>query len=103
MRNFKPLGVVRRIDSLGRIVMPIELRRTLGMRDGDPLEMFSDGEGVYIKKYEREKIATDKLDELKNYLTSNYDAVEIPEKLFYLLGQAEKILHEMEARGRDSE
>lgn len=45
-------GVVRRIDNLGRIVIPKEIRRTLRIREGDPLEIFTNHEGeVILKKY----------------------------------------------------
>lgn len=48
----KATGVVRRIDDLGRIVIPIEIRRTMNIRDGDPLEIFVDKDGeVILKKY----------------------------------------------------
>ncbi|MFO8060306.1 MAG: stage V sporulation T C-terminal domain-containing protein [Bacillota bacterium] len=48
----KATGVVRRIDDLGRIVIPIEIRRTMRIRDGDPLEIFVDKDGeVILKKY----------------------------------------------------
>lgn len=45
-------GIVRRIDELGRVVIPKEIRRTLRIREGDPLEIFTDREGeVILKKY----------------------------------------------------
>ncbi len=48
----KATGIVRRIDDLGRIVIPKEIRRTLRIREGDPLEIFTDKEGeVILKKY----------------------------------------------------
>jgi len=47
----KTTGVVRRIDDLGRIVIPKEIRRTLRIRDGEPLEIFVDQEGITLKKY----------------------------------------------------
>ena len=48
----KATGIVRRIDDLGRIVIPKEIRRTLRIREGDPLEIFTDREGkVILKKY----------------------------------------------------
>lgn len=48
----KATGVVRRIDDLGRIVIPIEIRRSMNIRDGDPLEIFVDKGGeVILKKY----------------------------------------------------
>ncbi len=48
----KATGIVRRIDELGRIVIPIEIRRSMNIREGDPLEIFVDREGeVILKKY----------------------------------------------------
>ncbi len=48
----KATGIVRRIDDLGRIVIPKEIRRTLRLREGTPLEIFTDKEGeIILKKY----------------------------------------------------
>ena len=48
----KATGIVRRIDDLGRVVIPKEIRRTLRIREGDPLEKFTDREGgIILKKY----------------------------------------------------
>lgn len=48
----KATGIVRRVDDLGRIVIPKEIRRTLRIREGDPLEIYTDSDGeVIFKKY----------------------------------------------------
>ena len=48
----KATGIVRRIDDLGRVVVPKEIRKTLRIREGDPLEIFTDREGkIILKKY----------------------------------------------------
>jgi AbrB family transcriptional regulator (stage V sporulation protein T) len=48
----KATGIVRRIDDLGRVVIPKEIRRTMRIREGDPLEIYTSGEGeVVFKKY----------------------------------------------------
>ncbi len=48
----KATGIVRRIDDLGRVVIPKEIRRTMRIREGDPLEIFTSGDGgVVFKKY----------------------------------------------------
>lgn len=48
----KATGIVRRIDDLGRVVVPKEIRRTLRIKDGDPLEIFTEREGsIVLKKY----------------------------------------------------
>lgn len=48
----KATGIVRKVDELGRIVLPIELRRTLDIEIKDPIEIFVDGEYILLKKYE---------------------------------------------------
>ena len=48
----KATGIVRRIDDLGRVVVPKEIRRTMRIREGDPLEIYTDREGeIILKKY----------------------------------------------------
>lgn len=50
--DMKATGIVRRIDDLGRVVIPKEIRRTMRIREGDPLEIYTDREGgVILKKY----------------------------------------------------
>lgn len=47
----KATGIVRRIDDLGRIVIPKEIRRNIGLREGDPMELFLENDCVCLKKY----------------------------------------------------
>ena len=47
----RPTGIIRKIDPLGRLVVPMELRRYLKIREGDPLEIYTDKEGIIFKKY----------------------------------------------------
>ena len=48
----KSTGIVRKVDELGRIVLPIELRRTLGIEEKDALEIYVDSDTIMLKKYE---------------------------------------------------
>ena len=48
----KSTGIVRKVDELGRIVLPIELRRTLDIAERDPLEIYVDGTSIILKKHE---------------------------------------------------
>lgn len=48
----KSTGIVRKVDELGRIVLPIELRRTLDIAEKDSLEIYVDGSQIILKKYE---------------------------------------------------
>ena len=47
----KPTGIVRKVDELGRIVLPIEMRRTLDIGEKDALEIYVEGSSVILKKY----------------------------------------------------
>jgi transcriptional pleiotropic regulator of transition state genes len=48
----KSTGIVRKVDELGRVVIPIELRRTLGIGEKDALEIYVDADRIILKKYE---------------------------------------------------
>ncbi|WP_110930649.1 AbrB/MazE/SpoVT family DNA-binding domain-containing protein [Paenibacillus bouchesdurhonensis] len=48
----KSTGIVRKVDNLGRIVLPKELRDTLGIAEQDPLEVFVDGDKIILRKYQ---------------------------------------------------
>ena len=66
----KATGIVRRIDDLGRVVIPKEIRRTMRIREGDPLEIFTDREGeVIFKKYSP-------IGELQNFATEYCDTLQ---------------------------
>jgi transcriptional pleiotropic regulator of transition state genes len=47
----KSTGITRKVDELGRVVIPIELRRTLDIEEKDPLEIFVDGDRIILRKY----------------------------------------------------
>ncbi len=48
----KSTGIVRNVDELGRIVLPMELRRTLGIKQKDAIEIYVEGKNIVLKKYE---------------------------------------------------
>ena len=52
----KSTGITRKIDELGRIVLPIELRKKMGIEQKDPIEIYVDGDMIILKKYESECI-----------------------------------------------
>ena len=54
--SIKSTGIVRKADKLGRIVLPIELRRTLGISESDSMEIFVDGSSIILKKYVPEPV-----------------------------------------------
>ena len=49
-------GIVRKVDQLGRIVTPIELRRSMGISEGDPMEIFVEDDRIILRKYKTEKM-----------------------------------------------
>ncbi|MBO8434476.1 MAG: AbrB/MazE/SpoVT family DNA-binding domain-containing protein [Tyzzerella sp.] len=63
----KSTGIVRKVDELGRVVLPIELRRNLNINEKDALEIFVDDEKIVLKKYEPADIFTGSMDELIDY------------------------------------
>ena len=48
----KSIGIVRKMDNLGRLCLPVEIRRILGLKLNSPMEFYMDGENVVIRKYE---------------------------------------------------
>lgn len=67
MSVIKALGVVRQIDDLGRIVIPAEVRKTLNWEVRDPLEIYTSGDSVILKKYQPGCIFCGSLEELEDF------------------------------------
>ncbi|MDD3852735.1 MAG: AbrB/MazE/SpoVT family DNA-binding domain-containing protein [Syntrophomonadaceae bacterium] len=67
----KSTGVVRKVDELGRIVIPIELRRTMGIEEKDALEIYVDNEKIILRKYEPACIFCGNAEEVINYKGKN--------------------------------
>jgi len=65
--NMKATGIVRRLDELGRVVLPIELRKVMHIKERDALEVFVSGDSIILKKYEPACIFTDESDDLIEY------------------------------------
>ena len=63
----KSTGIVRKVDELGRIVLPIELSRTLGIEEKDRIEIFVDGESIILRKYQPACIFCDNAKDIINY------------------------------------
>ena len=67
----KSTGIVRKVDELGRIVLPIELRRTLGIEEKDRIEIFVDGESIILRKDQPACIFCDNAKDIINYKGKN--------------------------------
>lgn len=67
----KSTGIVRKVDELGRIVLPIELRRTLEIAERDSLEIYVEGSTIILKKYEPACIFCGDAKDVVNYKSRN--------------------------------
>ena len=67
----KSTGIVRKVDELGRIVLPIELRRTLDIAEKDSLEIYVDGTSIVLKKYRRTCVFCDSVRDIHVYRNKN--------------------------------
>ncbi len=67
----KSTGIVRKVDELGRVVIPIELRRTLGIEEKDALEIYVEGEHIILKKYSPACIFCDDARDVTQYKGKN--------------------------------
>jgi transcriptional pleiotropic regulator of transition state genes len=67
----KSTGIVRKVDELGRVVLPMELRRTLDIAEKDPLEIYVDGNTIILKKYEPACIFCNNAKDVENYKGKN--------------------------------
>lgn len=68
----KATGIVRRIDDLGRVVIPKEIRRTMRIKEGEPLEIFTENNMVCFAKYEPEE---KEREEIREYVAQNYHRI----------------------------
>ena len=94
----KATGVVRRIDDLGRIVIPKEIRRTLRIKEGDPLEIFTEKDGdIILKKYspigELSNFATEYVESL-NKITGHISIITDRDTVIAVAGCSKKDLLE---------
>lgn len=67
----KSTGIVRKVDELGRIVLPIELRRTLDISERDALEIYVDGSSIVLRKYQPSCIFCGNAKNVLNYKNKN--------------------------------
>ena len=71
----KSTGIVRRVDELGRVVIPIELRNKFGIAEKDPIEIYVEGSNIILKKYEQNCVFcgnSKNLSEYKGKLIENF-------------------------------
>lgn len=96
----KETGIVRRMDDLGRIVIPKEIRRAFRLREGDPLEIFIDNNNdtICLKKYIVSYGFINDLDRLKNAIADEVIDYEIQQELIEKVKEMKEIYKNMEER-----
>lgn len=96
----KATGIVRRVDDLGRIVVPKEIRRTLGIGIGDPVEFFVDGKRVIVQKYNTAGSVEELLDRLEKEIVLKSDLMpaELMEKLLAKADEMKEIVNQNPAQ-----
>lgn len=83
----KATGMVRKLDKLGRIVVPMEIRRNLGISVGDPVEFYVDGQTIIVKKYDTTGSVEELVDRLeqeirmKSHLLTTKQVAALDEKI----------------------
>ncbi|MEA5058369.1 MAG: AbrB/MazE/SpoVT family DNA-binding domain-containing protein [Anaerotignum propionicum] len=87
----KATGITRKVDELGRIVLPIELRRNLGIRIGDTLEIFTDNDTIILKRYDAVDDLLDIVNRLKNRVVFE-DCGKMKPVLLKKIEEIEKIM-----------
>ena len=73
----KATGITRKIDDLGRVVLPIELRRMLGIEVKDSLEIFVEEDSVILRKYRKDTEKAEMISKLKSIVTDNPAVKEV--------------------------
>lgn len=87
----KATGIIRRIDDLGRVVIPKEIRRTLHLREGDPMEIFVHNGSVLFTKYNPATTFTEYVDEMLKELNDEFD-LKCRNKVLALVKEIENII-----------
>ena len=88
--NMKATGIVRNLDELGRIVIPKEIRRTLCIDVGNPIEIFMDGDAVILKKFNSTGDVEKLIDNFERSLRMK-ETIVPSEKIHALLEKAEEM------------
>ena len=94
--NMTPTGIIRRIDDLGRIVIPKDFRRKLGIREGDPFELYYCKNGVAIVKYNPEDSIQHSLEDLRDAVEDELSLKRRAELLQKIAEMAELLHAEQE-------
>lgn len=101
----KSTGIIRRIDDLGRVVLPKEIRRTMHIKEGDPLELFVEGDFVCFRRYDNCHPVRQCLKTLQECITDdcllNVDPIEAA-SIRALVGLLNKNIKAFDLPGKES-
>ena len=67
----KATGIVRKVDELGRIVLPIEMRRTLGISEKDPVEFYTEADSIILRKFENACVFCNRTNDIVSFEGKN--------------------------------
>jgi len=67
----KATGIVRKVDELGRIVLPMEMRRSLGIGVKDPVELYTEADSIILRKFENACVFCDRTDKIVSFAGKN--------------------------------
>ena len=88
----KQTGIVRRIDDLGRIIIPKEIRRSLRISEGDPLELWIDGDSIVVTKYKHTLHMSEAINRLKESLKDDFNNCKYKNELLNLVSVMEELI-----------
>lgn len=88
--NMKTTGIIRRVDDLGRIVLPKEIRRKVGITEGAPMEIFTDSDRIVLKKYNTSEEMINLVSVLEEAVDNSVDDLE-GEKVSAIRGHIKEI------------
>ena len=91
----KSTGITRQIDGLGRVVIPKEIRRTLGLKEGDYLEIFVEEESVIFRRYDKTLPIKEELRRLKNGIMDCYDK-QSTDRILPIIEELERLVNEVD-------
>ena len=91
----KATGIIRRVDDLGRILIPKEIRRQFGITDGLPMEYFLEGEKIILQPYKTEIVSND-ITNLILKVEDNYEHLKKADEIRRLLEKANELAKETE-------
>lgn len=93
----KATGILRRVDDLGRVVIPKDIRRTMRIKEGEPLEFFVDNDFICLRKYKAEKDFFAEIKSLENNVLNEYCMADNREEINIIKMAFQEIEYQVKA------